>query len=61
MRTSPDGPNRVLTLLGVIALSTLIVIIGLLTGATQLSYPGLAVWFIALSATAVWLVWKERE
>ena len=61
MSELPDGPTRALTLLGAMALSTLVVILGLATGATQLSYVGLAAWFIALAATALWLVWKDRN
>jgi hypothetical protein len=43
------------------AFSTLIVVLGLVTKAKQLSYPGLAAWFLALAAAALWLVWKEQE
>lgn len=60
MREAPDGRQRVLTLLVTLALSTLLVVLGLVTEAKQLSYPGLALWFVALSATAVWLVLKTR-
>lgn len=61
MKEAPDGRERVITLLVVMALSTLLVILGLATGSRQLSYPGLALWFIALSATAVWLVRKGQD
>lgn len=60
MREAPDGNEKLLTLLAMMALSTVIVVVGLLTKATHLSYPGLALWFIALASTAVWLVWRSR-